>query len=69
MDDTEQATTEAVTSLFPVQRTFFGEVWSFTDALKLADTAYTNVALGAHHDNTYFSQAARLIIKSKSTFI
>lgn len=31
-----------------------GKFWEFTADLAKGDTAYTNMALGAHTDNTYF---------------
>ena len=31
-----------------------GKFWEFTADLAKGDTAYTNIALGAHTDNTYF---------------
>ena len=31
-----------------------GKLWEFTADLAKGDTAYTNIALGAHTDNTYF---------------
>ena len=30
-----------------------GKFWEFTADLAKGDTAYTNIALGAHTDNTY----------------
>lgn len=37
-----------------------GGFWDFTSDLTFKDTAYTSEALGAHTDNTYFTDAARL---------
>jgi len=31
-----------------------GKFWEFTADLAKGDTAYTNIALGAHTNNTYF---------------
>ena len=31
-----------------------GKFWEITSDLPMGDTSYTNVALGAHTDNTYF---------------
>lgn len=31
-----------------------GKFWEFTADMAKGDTAYTNLALGAHTDNTYF---------------
>ncbi|GAB0095588.1 gamma-butyrobetaine dioxygenase [Sergentomyia squamirostris] len=51
----------AIKRLFPIQKTFFGEMWSFqSGVMKESDTAYTHEALGAHTDNTYFSDPAGL---------
>ncbi len=36
----------------------FGKTWCFTDDAAASDTAWTNVALGAHTDTTYFSTPA-----------
>ncbi|XP_074655406.1 trimethyllysine dioxygenase, mitochondrial-like isoform X2 [Tubulanus polymorphus] len=37
-----------------VMETTFGKMWSFTADGKRADTAYTNHAIGAHTDSTYY---------------
>lgn len=50
----------AIRRVFPVMKTFFGEMWSFSDSLDHADTAYTKEYLGSHTDNTYFCDAAGL---------
>lgn len=55
-----QSTENAIKRLFPIQRTLFGEMWSFSDNKVHNDTAYTNIALPAHNDNTYFNDAAGL---------
>lgn len=57
-----QSTEIAVRRLFPIQKTLFGEMWSFSDNKAHNDTAYTNEELPAHNDNTYFSDAAGLQI-------
>lgn len=44
----------------PVMYTTFGGVWTFTNDLARADTAYTTVSLGPHNDNTYYEDAAGL---------
>lgn len=44
----------------PIMHTTFGGIWSFTNDLARADTAYTTVPLGPHNDNTYFEDAAGL---------
>ncbi|XP_055318244.1 trimethyllysine dioxygenase, mitochondrial-like isoform X2 [Sitodiplosis mosellana] len=55
-----QSTEIAIEHLFPVQKTLFGEMWSFSDKKEHNDTAYTTIALPAHNDNTYFNDAAGL---------
>ncbi|KAJ4480060.1 hypothetical protein J3R30DRAFT_3216830, partial [Lentinula aciculospora] len=37
-----------------IRETHYGGFWEFTSDLAKGDTAYTNIALGAHTDNTYF---------------
>lgn len=47
--------------LFAVHRTYFGEIWTFSDGTgDYLDTAFTTEALPAHTDNTYFNDAAGL---------
>lgn len=53
-----EATEKIVTHVFPVQKTFFGEMWSVTDDYVHEDTAYSNGFLAAHTDNSYFSDPA-----------
>lgn len=43
-------------------------MWSFTADLAHADTAYTTLALGAHTDNTYFTEPAGLQMFHKLEF-
>ncbi|XP_017486362.1 PREDICTED: trimethyllysine dioxygenase, mitochondrial isoform X1 [Rhagoletis zephyria] len=50
----------AVRRLFPPMKTFFGEMYTFSDVQDHADTAYTKQYLGLHTDNTYFCDAAGL---------
>ncbi|KAK7864015.1 hypothetical protein R5R35_000120 [Gryllus longicercus] len=57
---TKEATEQVIQKISHTQRTFFGDMWEFTDSLDHEDTAYTRDALGAHTDNTYFSEAAGL---------
>ncbi|XP_055318268.1 trimethyllysine dioxygenase, mitochondrial-like [Sitodiplosis mosellana] len=57
-----QSTEIAIRRLFPIQKTLFGEMWSFSDNKAHNDIAYTNEALLAHTDNTYFTDAAGLKI-------
>lgn len=47
-------------SLFTVQKTLFGEMFTFSDNKDHNDSAYTKEFLGAHTDNTYFNDAAGL---------
>uniref|UniRef100_A0A182QT31 Trimethyllysine dioxygenase, mitochondrial n=1 Tax=Anopheles farauti TaxID=69004 RepID=A0A182QT31_9DIPT len=57
----QQSTEMAVKRIFPVQRTFFGDMWTFSESkMDHSDTAYTNGYLGPHTDNTYFNDAAGL---------
>ncbi|XP_052896220.1 uncharacterized protein LOC128303335 [Anopheles moucheti] len=57
----QQSTEMAVKRIFPVQRTLFGDMWTFSESkMDHSDTAYTNGFLGPHTDNTYFSDAAGL---------
>lgn len=55
-----QSTEMAVKQLFSVQKTLFGEMWSFNDNKDHSDSAYSKERLGAHTDNTYFNDAAGL---------
>uniref|UniRef100_A0A1B6EFC3 Trimethyllysine dioxygenase, mitochondrial n=1 Tax=Clastoptera arizonana TaxID=38151 RepID=A0A1B6EFC3_9HEMI len=58
-----EATEEVVRKIGPPLHTFYGPgMWEFADSLDHLDTAYTNVALGAHTDTTYFIQPAGLQI-------
>ncbi|XP_030554004.1 trimethyllysine dioxygenase, mitochondrial [Drosophila novamexicana] len=50
----------ALRRCFPLMKTFFGEMWTFSDKRDHADTAYTQLYLGSHTDNTYFCDAAGL---------
>ncbi|KAF2997610.1 hypothetical protein E8E13_003756 [Curvularia kusanoi] len=43
-----------------IRETHYGGFYDFTADLASQDTAYTNIALGAHTDNTYFSEPAGL---------
>ncbi|KAJ8663886.1 trimethyllysine dioxygenase [Lichtheimia ornata] len=43
-------------------------LWSFTADLAHADTAYTTLALGAHTDNTYFTEPAGMQMFHKLEF-
>jgi len=50
----------AIRRVFPIMKTFYGQMFTFTDAQDHADTAYSKVYLGSHTDNTYFCDAAGL---------
>lgn len=43
-----------------IRLTHYGGFYDFTPNLAMADTAYTNIALPAHTDTTYFSDPAGL---------
>ncbi|KAL1989551.1 hypothetical protein VTN49DRAFT_6748 [Thermomyces lanuginosus] len=43
-----------------IRVTHYGGFWDFTSDLTVKDTAYTSEALGAHTDNTYFTDPSRL---------
>ncbi|XP_055610536.1 uncharacterized protein LOC129757360 [Uranotaenia lowii] len=58
----QHSTEMAVTRIFPVHKTLFGEMWTFSDSMDHSDTAYTKNYLGPHTDNTYFSDASGLQI-------
>lgn len=60
VEATEQGTEATVRRLFDVQKTFFGEMWSFSDDKDHSDSAYSKSYLGAHTDNTYFNDASGL---------
>eukprot|EP00099_Drosophila_melanogaster_P023187 NP_650886.1 uncharacterized protein Dmel_CG4335 [Drosophila melanogaster] len=57
---TANMTELALRRVFPLMKTFFGEMWTFSDNPDHADTAYTKLYLGSHTDNTYFCDAAGL---------
>ncbi|XP_017048842.1 trimethyllysine dioxygenase, mitochondrial [Drosophila ficusphila] len=57
---TANMTELALRTVFPLMKTFFGEMWTFSDKPDHADTAYTKLYLGSHTDNTYFCDAAGL---------
>ncbi|XP_063700953.1 trimethyllysine dioxygenase, mitochondrial [Culicoides brevitarsis] len=59
---TEKGTETAITRLFPIMKTFFGEMWTFSDTKDHDDFAYTKNFLPAHNDNTYFNDASGLQI-------
>ena len=50
------AVCSAVIRVCDIHKTqLFGEFWSFTNDKALSDSAWTNDALAAHNDTTYFS--------------
>ncbi|KAI0067372.1 Trimethyllysine dioxygenase [Artomyces pyxidatus] len=52
---TAEATEELSTRIGFIRETHYGKFWDFTADLARGDTAYTNLALPAHTDNTYFT--------------
>ncbi|XP_058830928.1 uncharacterized protein LOC131689690 [Topomyia yanbarensis] len=56
----QQSTEMAIKRIFPVHKTLFGEMWTFSDQMDHGDTAYTKDYLGPHTDTTYFSDACGL---------
>lgn len=56
-----QSSTEiSIKRLFPIHKTLFGEMWTFSDNKDHSDTAYSKEYLPAHTDNTYFNDASGL---------
>ncbi|WFD29313.1 trimethyllysine dioxygenase [Malassezia sp. CBS 17886] len=55
-----EATEELVRRIAFIRETHYGGFWDFTSDLAHGDTAYTDVALGAHTDTTYFTDPAGL---------
>lgn len=56
-----QSSTEiSIKRLFPIHKTLFGEMWSFSDNKDHSDSAYSKEYLAAHTDNTYFNDASGL---------
>ncbi|KAJ5477138.1 Trimethyllysine dioxygenase, partial [Penicillium diatomitis] len=55
-----QSTKALIERIAFIRHTHYGGFWDFTADLTYKDTAYTNEWLGAHTDNTYFSDPARL---------
>lgn len=50
----------AIRRVFPIMKTFFGDMYTFSDSPDHADTAYTKEYIGSHTDNSYFCDAAGL---------
>ncbi|KAF2000084.1 Trimethyllysine dioxygenase [Amniculicola lignicola CBS 123094] len=57
---TPNATQEVLERISFIRPTHYGGFYDFTADLASADTAYTNIPLGAHTDTTYFSDPAGL---------
>ncbi|KAI8066286.1 trimethyllysine dioxygenase [Gilbertella persicaria] len=66
---TVEATEKLARRLCFLRQTHYSQgIWSFTADLAHADTAYTQLALGAHTDNTYFTEPAGLQMFHKLEF-
>ncbi|KAF8968040.1 hypothetical protein BDZ97DRAFT_1800604 [Flammula alnicola] len=57
---TPEATEELTRRIGFIRETQYGKFWEFTSDLAKGDTAYTTFALGAHTDNTYFTDPSGL---------
>ncbi|KAJ5625886.1 Trimethyllysine dioxygenase [Penicillium lagena] len=57
---TPEATKGLIERIAFIRHTHYGGFWDFTADLTFKDTAYTTEFLGAHTDNTYFTDPARL---------
>eukprot|EP00128_Syssomonas_multiformis_P011299 Colp12_sorted_trinity150504_noHs@12160 len=57
---TPQDTKKLAERIAFIRETHYGGFWDFTPNMEFSDTAYTNFALGAHTDNTYWSDAPGL---------
>ncbi|UNI18753.1 Trimethyllysine dioxygenase [Purpureocillium takamizusanense] len=57
---TPEATNSLLERIGPVRHTHYGGFYDFVPDLAKADTAYTNLALAAHTDTTYFTEPAGL---------
>jgi len=57
---TTEATEEMARRIGFIRETQYGKFWEFTADQSKGDTAYTNIALGAHTDNTYFTDPCGL---------
>ncbi|KAI1659000.1 Trimethyllysine dioxygenase [Daldinia decipiens] len=58
--DSAEPTKELLEKIAFIRQTHYGGFYDFKPDLALADTAYTNMALGAHTDTTYFTDPAGL---------
>jgi trimethyllysine dioxygenase len=59
-EPTPEATKAFLEKIGPIRNTHYGGFYDFVPDLALADTAYTNIALPAHTDTTYFTEPAGL---------
>ncbi|KAF9484366.1 Trimethyllysine dioxygenase [Pholiota conissans] len=57
---TPEATEKLSRRIGFIRETQYGKFWDFTSDLAKGDTAYTTLALGAHTDNTYFTDPCGL---------
>ncbi|KAK7454519.1 hypothetical protein VKT23_011273 [Stygiomarasmius scandens] len=57
---TPEATEKLSERIGFIRETQYGKFWEFTSDLSKGDTAYTTLALGAHTDNTYFTDPCGL---------
>ncbi|KAJ7739324.1 hypothetical protein B0H14DRAFT_3097406 [Mycena olivaceomarginata] len=57
---TPEATEELSKRIGFIRETQYGKFWDFTSDLAKGDTAYTTLALGAHTDNTYYTDPCGL---------
>lgn len=58
--DDPDKTRQLLEHIGPIRHTHYGGFYDFTPDLSMADTAYTNLALPAHTDTTYFTDPAGL---------
>lgn len=58
--DNAEATQKLLERIAFIRETHYGGFYDFIPDLAMADTAYTNLALGAHTDTTYFTDPAGL---------
>lgn len=58
--ETPKATKQLLERIAFIRQTHYGGFYDFTADLASKDTAYTNIALEAHTDTTYFSEPAGL---------
>lgn len=46
-----------------IRESHYGGFWDFTSNLAHGDTAYTNLAIGAHTDSTYFTDPVGFVLQ------